>query len=236
MSKRILISGGHGKLNSKLLEVNSSNILLLPDKSEMDITQLSDVEKVIKDFGPTHFLHTAAITRPMAIHEKDPSISIATNIIGTANCAIACIAANVKLIYISTDFVYPGISGNYKETDGVNPFTNYGWSKLGGECSARMSPDNLILRLAMCQKPFPHPKALVDMIKSPIYVEDVAKIIFQLIDEKGIINIGGKAQSVFDFVKDDNPNIGKIKLSEISDVNMATDCSMDINKLKEILK
>tara|TARA_R110001583_G_scaffold167723_2_gene320521 strand:- start:230 stop:943 length:714 start_codon:yes stop_codon:yes gene_type:complete len=235
MTKRILISGGEGNLNRMLRKCNYDNILHIPCQAEMDITSLTEVEKTILDFSPTHFIHTAAITRPMSIHEQNPAISIETNIIGTANIVLMCLKHKIKLIYTSTDYVYNGVSGDYKETDGVNPFTSYGWSKLGGECSTKMCPNHLILRLAMCEKPFPHPKALVDMIKSPIYINDVAKIILKLLDEKGTINIGGKAQSVFDFVKEDIPHIGKITLSEIGDVSMASDCSMNINKLKKII-
>ena len=69
-------------------------------------------------------------------------------------------------IYISTDYVYDGISGNFKETDCMKPFTKYGWSKLGGECAVQMYDNHLILRMAMNKKPFPHPKALKDMKKS----------------------------------------------------------------------
>jgi len=234
MSNRILISGGEGNLNKKLRESSSGNILHIPTQLEMDITKIDEVEKTIKDFSPTHFIHTAAITRPMSIHEQNPSISIETNIVGTANIALMCLKHKIKLIYTSTDYVYNGTVGNYSETDGVNPFTSYGWSKLGGECSVKMCPNHLILRLAMCEKPFPHSKALVDMIKSPIYVDEVAKIILQLIDESGVINVGGKAQSVFDFVREENPNIDKISLSEVGDVNMASNCSMNITKLNRL--
>ena len=235
MGRRILISGGEGNLNKQLREHNNKDMLYIPTQLEMDITKVSDIEDVIKDFSPTHLIHTAAITRPMSIHEQNPSISIETNIVGTANIVLMCLKYKIKLIYTSTDYVYNGTRGNYKETDGLNPFTSYGWSKLGGECSVKMCPNHLILRLAMCERPFPHPKALVDMVKSPIYVDEVAKIILKLIDEEGVINIGGKAQSVFDFVKHDSPNIDKIKLSEIGDVSMATDCSMNIEKLKKLM-
>ena len=236
MTRRILISGGNGNLNKKLKECSTNNVLYVPSQLEMDITKIDEIEKSILSFSPTHFLHTAAITRPMSIHEKNPSISIETNIIGTANIVLMCLKYKIKLLYTSTDYVYAGNKGDYGETEDVNPFTNYGWSKLGGECAVQMCPNHLILRLAMCEKPFPHPKALIDMIKSPMYVDDVAKIIFKLIDETGIINIGGKAQSVFDFVKKDNPNIDKITLSEIGDVGMATDCSMNVDKLNKLIK
>jgi dTDP-4-dehydrorhamnose reductase len=235
MNRRILISGGEGNLNKQLRNYNQTDILHIPTQLEMDITKIDEVERVIKEFSPTHIIHTAAITRPMSIHEQNPTISIQTNIVGTANIALMCLKYKIKLIYTSTDYVYNGVKGDYKETDGVNPFTSYGWSKLGGECSVKMCPNHLILRLAMCERPFPHPKALVDMVKSPIYVDQVANIILKLIDEVGVINIGGKAQSVFDFVKKDNPNIDKITLSEIGDVSMATNCSMNIDKLKTLM-
>ncbi|MDB3870567.1 sugar nucleotide-binding protein [bacterium] len=235
MNRRILISGGEGNLNKQLRKCNENYVLHIPTQLEMDITKIDEVERVIKEFSPTHIIHTAAITRPMSIHEQNPAISIQTNIVGTSNIALMCLKYKIKLIYTSTDYVYNGVKGDYKETDGVNPFTSYGWSKLGGECSVKMCPNHLILRLAMCERPFPHPKALVDMVKSPIYVDQVANIILKLIDEVGVINIGGKAQSVFDFVKQDNPNIDKITLSEIGDVSMAKNCSMNIDKLKTLM-
>ena len=171
----------------------------------------------------------------MVIHEENPKLSIKTNIIGTANVVLMCERYNKKIIYISTDYVYSGKYGNYKETDSLKPFTKYGWSKLGGECAVQMYDNHLILRMAMNKKPFPHSKALKDMRKSLMYIEDAAKVTLRLLEETGIINVGGKSQSVYDFVKEENPNVKPIYLSEISDVNMATDCSMDTTKMKEVI-
>ena len=73
------------------------------------------------------------------------------------------------------------------------------------------------------------------MKKSLMYIDDASKVVLELLDEMGTINIGGKSQSVYNFVKESNPNIGKIYLNDIEDVNMATDCSMDTTKMKELL-
>mgnify|MGYP000536406700 CR=1 FL=1 len=81
----------------------------------------------------------------------------------------------------------------------------------------------------------PNPKALVDMKKSLMYIDDAVKVVSQLLDESGTINVGGKSQSVYDFVKETNSEVGEIYLYEIDDVNMATDCSMDTSKMKRIL-
>ena len=65
----------------------------------------------------------------------------------------------IKLVYISTGYVYPGKKGNYKETDPLRPWNNCGWSKLGGEASVQMYKNSLILRANISQSPFVHKKA-----------------------------------------------------------------------------
>ena len=164
---------------------------------------------------------------------KNKSINL--NIIGTANVVLVCMKYKVKQIYLSTDYVYPGIDGDYNEEDYLNPFTKYGWSKLGGECSVRLYDNHLILRMAMNKRPFPHPKALVDMKKSLMYIDDAAKVVLQLLNESGTINVGGKSQSVYDFVRETSTDVGKISLEDIDDVNMATDCSMNTTKMRSLI-
>ena len=233
--KKILISGGSGNLARELWKYGNDYDIIALSKIEMDIRKKSDIDFQISKNKPDYFIHSGALTRPMNIHEDDPTRSIETNIIGTSNVVLSCMKYNIKLIYISTDYVYPGSSGNYREEDFLKPFTKYGWSKLGGECSVRLYDNHLILRVSMNQKPFPHEKALVDMRKSLMYIEDAAQTILKLLNETGTINVGGKSQSVFEFVQETNPNIGRITLKEIEDVEMATDCSMNISKMEKIL-
>ena len=234
---KILVTGGNGEFCKHLVEQGKEHSFLTPAKSELDVRSYWGIDQYFyryhTDFD--YVIHAGAITRPMVIHEDNPTLSIKTNIVGTANVVMACEKYNKKIIYISTDYVYEGIDGNYKETDTMKPFTKYGWSKLGGECAVQMYDNHLILRMAMNKKPFPHPKALVDMKKSLMYIEDAAKITLQLLDENGIINVGGKSQSVYNFVKETNPDIQPITLSEISDVNMATDCTVDTTKMNKVI-
>ena len=89
--------------------------------------------------------------------------SINLNIIGTANVTRSCSLLKIKLIYFSTNYVYPGKTGNYKENDSLKPFNNYAWSKLGGECSVRLYKNSLILRVCMTEKPFVHKKAFANV-------------------------------------------------------------------------
>ena len=233
--KKILISGGDGDFCKHLVEMGDDYSFLTPTKEEFDIRNRSQLDTYFNSNQFDCIIHAAAITRPMAIHEENPNLSIDTNIIGTANVVLMCEKYKKKIIYISTDYVYEGTEGEYKETDSVKPFTKYGWSKLGGECAVKMYDNHLILRMAIQKKPFPHPKALVDMRKSYMFMEDAANVVLKLLNEKGTINVGGKSQSVYDFVKESNPNVEPITLSEISDVNMATDCSMDTTKMNKII-
>ena len=235
---KILITGGDGEFCKHLVREGKDLSFLTPSKKEADIRDYWQLDR----YFYTHqsefdvVIHAGAITRPMVIHEDNPKLSIKTNIIGTSNVVLMCERYNKKIVYISTDYVYEGTDGNYKEKDALKPFTKYGWSKLGGECAVQMYDNHLILRMAMNKKPFPHPKALIDMKKSLMWIKDAASVTLKLLDETGTINVGGKSQSVYDFVKEENPKIKPILLDDIPDVNMATDCSMDTTKMKMLLK
>lgn len=242
MKKKILISGGEGHLAQEIKKCSEGFNILCPKKSEMDITKLSDLENYISNYKPNYFIHAGAYTKPMQKHQENPSISIKTNIIGTCNVVLACIKNKTKLIYISTDYVYPGINGNYHEDDAVSPFSKtndgiykYGWSKLGGECAVRFLDDYLILRACLSDYPFPHEVAFSDVRKSYIYTKNAARIILKVLDQKGILNLGGDPLSVYEFASKSNKNIKRIKHKEITNLDIAPDTSMNIEKLKNIL-
>jgi len=233
---KILISGGNGFFASQLQECNTEHDLIMPSHLEMDVTRYTEVEEIIALHQPDIFLHTAAMTRPMVIHENNPSKSIHTNIIGTSNVVLACIEHGTKVVYISTNYVYPGTDGDYTEDSPVHPFNKYAWSKLGGECAVRLYDNHLILRISMNRKPFPHPKALVDVTNSFMFNDEAARITLKLLHEIGTINVGGPKQTVYEFVKVFQPDIGKITYEEVKDVGIGKDTSMDTSKLKSIIR
>ena len=232
---RLLVSGGNGKFCNKLIEKNKDHEIFAPDRYDMDITNINSVKSNISKFKPDIFLHAAALTRPMVNHVDRPHISIKTNIIGTGNVCLACMESNLKLVYISTDYVYPGTKGDYREDDPLLPVNEYAWSKLGGECAVRLYKNSLIIRTCMTEKPFVHTHALVDCKKSMIYIDDAAEICLKILNQTGIINLGGSPTSPYEFVKKDNEDIGKIYMKDISDVDMAEDSTMNIDKLKKAL-
>ena len=115
----------------------------------------------------------------------------------------------IKLIYLSTSYVYSGEKGNYKETDSVKPWNNYGWSKLGGESAVQMYKNSLILRACMTEKPFIHKKAYANVKSNFIFQIDAAKLILKVLDKKGIINIGGPSKTIYNFAKKENKKLKK---------------------------
>ena len=185
---------------------------------------------------PNILIHLAGLSRPMNIHEKKIEKSIDLNIIGTANVTKVCKEFNIKLIYFSTNYVYPGTKGNYKEIDPLLPVNKYAWSKLGGEASVQLYENSLILRVCMTEKPFVHDKAFANVKTSFMFHQDVVKILFKLLKKKGIINVGGKSNYVYNFAKKSNPNTKKIYLKKRDRFIMPFDSSINLLKLNKIIK
>ena len=236
MSKKIVISGGSGRFGSYLKKIKTKHKLFFPSKRELNILNEKSIYKYLNKKKAQIFIHLAGLSRPMKIHDKEIKKSIDLNIIGTANVTKVCSDLNIKLIYFSTNYVYPGVKGNYSEKNPIMPTNNYAWSKLGGECSAQLYKNSLILRVSMTEKPFVHKKAFTNVKTSFIYHEDVAKILFKILSRKGILNIGGKAQYIFDFAFKENKNIKKMYLKKNNKTGIPFDSSLNITKLKKIFK
>ena len=232
--KKILVTGGDGRFAKVLKRDNIKLDLYFASKKECNILSEKSIIKVIKKIKPKIILHTAALSRPMNIHEKDINKSINLNIIGTANLVKVCNKFKIKIIYFSTSYVYEGLKGNYSEDSPVKPFNNYGLSKLGGETAVLMYKNSLILRLAMTEKPFMYKKAYGNLISNYMFHEDLVKILPKIINYKGILNVGGKTQSVFSFAKLHNKKVKKIKLG-IKD-KLPFNQTMSTSVLKRLIK
>ena len=231
IKKKIVITGGEGRF-ARTLKKNSKNLnIFFPNKKELNILDLKSIENYIKKINPKYILHAAGLSRPMDIHDKKISKSIDLNIIGTANVVKMCEKYNLKLIYFSTNYIYSGKKGNYREADEILPINNYAWSKLGGECAVKMYKNSLILRLCMCEKPFIHDYAYHDIKTNFMFHEDFIKILPKILNKQGVLNVGGKIQTIYDFAKQSNPNIKKKSGKKIFPLNP----SMNISKLKKII-
>jgi len=234
MDNKILVTGGEGRFAKILKNKNKKLNLIFCSKKQLDILNLKSIKKNFEKHKPKIIFHCAGLSRPMDVHEKDITKSIDLNIIGTANLVKTCKLYKVKMIYLSTGYVYEGTRGNYKETDPVKPFNNYGLSKLGGECAVSMYKNSLILRVTMTEKPFAHDTAFTNLKTNFMFHEDLVEILPKIINETGIINIGGKSQSVYNFVKKYNKLVKKSKLNK--DSKLPLNQTMNLSRLKKYLK
>ena len=233
MKKKIVITGSSGRFGDALKKFKNKDLVFFPNKKELDILDYKKIISYLNKKKPNILIHLAGLSRPMKVHEKDIKKSINLNIIGTANITKACEQKKIKLIYFSSHYIYSGTKGNYKETDPILPVNNYAWSKLGGEASVQLYKNSLILRLCMTEKPFVHKKAFSNVKTNFLFHEDVVPILFRLLNCKGIINIGGKKQTIYNFAKQTNK---KVKKALAKKNQVPLNSTLNLKKMKSILK
>ena len=222
-----IFTGGSGLLGSEFRKILPN--INYPSSKEFNVTKYNQMKKYLESNGCELIIHAAAFTSPPVI-DKDPLKAIETNIVGTSNVVKLCMEFDARLIYISTDYVFKGDKGNYEETDPVYPVNKYAWSKLGGECAVRMYDKSLIVRTTFGPNVFPYEKAFTDQWTSRESVSVIAEKISRLIDKKltGVIHVGGKRRTVFEYAKSLNETSDIEELS-INDVNFAVPVDTSLN-------
>ncbi len=144
--KRVLITGANGLLGQALINVFKDGFLVLatgvedhpylpPERWEylpLDITRLSQCRSIIRDFRPEVIINAASFTHVDAC-EKEKELCWQINVKGTENLAVAARTDGIHLIHYSTDYIFDGEEGPYREDDRPNPLGYYGKSKLASE-------------------------------------------------------------------------------------------------------
>jgi len=230
----IIVTGGTGKLGTELKKLLPD--ALFPTSDEFNITYPKEMHAYMIDKGKdcNVLIHAAALTSPPVV-DKVPLEAMSTNITGVTYLVSLCSLYNIKLVYISTDYVYDGRKGNYNETDPVRPINKYAWSKLGGECAVMMYDNSLIIRTSFTPVEFPYDAAFVDQYSSREPVDTIAKKILHVMNKAtGIINIGGERMSVYEYAKTLKPTVAKINRNDVI-FDVPYDTSMDCNKFNKLL-
>ena len=212
----ILYTGGSGLLGRELKKIAPQ--FVFPTHSEFDITNISQMREYLNGKDIKTLVHGAAFTSPPKA-EQNPISALETNILGTSNIVKLCSEKGIRLIYISTDYVFSGDKGNYSEEDSVRPVNKYAWSKLGGECAVRMYDNSLIVRTSFGENEFPYPKAFVDQYTSRESVSTFARKLKKLIDSNltGIIHVGAPRRTVYEYAKSLDPEkeIGELSVESV---------------------
>lgn len=147
-----------------------------------------------------------------------------------------CNEEKIKLVHISTDYLYTNSRTDGKESDvEVLPLdTFYGHSKkIGDMYASTLSNDSLVIRTSFKKTPFQYPTA-VPQVGNFDYVDVISKLIIQLIekDAKGVFNVGTERKNMLSLAHRTNPFV---ILGEPNNPKMPKDVSMDISKMKEFL-
>jgi dTDP-4-dehydrorhamnose reductase len=227
--KKILITGSNGLLGQKLVELLIQNADIqvvatargenrLPFKDgyeyqSMDITSREQVQEVVANTKPNVIIHTAAMTNVDQC-ESEKDACWAQNVNSVEYLIEASSKIDCFLLHVSTDFIFDGKAGPYKEDAEANPISFYGWSKYAAEklvtnsnirwAIARtvlvygiahdMSRTNIILWVKKSLEDGKNIKVVTDQWRTPTLAEDLAKGCTLIAEQEaeGIFNISGK--------------------------------------------
>lgn len=224
---KVLVTGVKGQLGFDVVnELKEKNIEAVGvDIEEMDITDKASVDKVIKEVNPDAVIHCAAWTAVDAAEDEDKQKKVKlVNVNGTQNIADVCKELDIKMMYISTDYVFNGEGTEPWQPDCKDyaPQNVYGQTKLDGELAVANTLDkyfivriawvfgkngnNFIKTMLKVGKNHDQLKVVSDQIGTPTYTFDLAKLLVSMIvtDKYGYYhatNEGGYI-SWWDFTKE----------------------------------
>ena len=155
----ILVFGGGGQLGRALAEAGPTRateaVVTVLDQSTADITNADDLKRMFEKFRPAVVINAAAYTAVDAA-ESDEAMAFLGNAMGPHQLALACAAAHIPLLHVSTDYVFSGTGEvPWTPADPVAPLNAYGRSKLAGEWAVQAAHrDSYIFRTSWVFSPW----------------------------------------------------------------------------------
>lgn len=198
----ILITGSKGQLGNEIKEraFKFSNWnFIYKDLPELDITNFDHLEKLTKELSINAIINCAAYTA-VDLAETNQQMAHSVNVDGAKNLAKIAQKFDIKLLHVSTDFVFDGeYHLPYKETDNPNPLSVYGSTKLKGELAVLSEcPTSIILRTAWLYSSYganfvktmqrlgserEELNVIFDQVGTPTFAGDLAKTILVILSE-----------------------------------------------------
>ena len=225
----ILLTGGSGLLGTELQKLRK---YLAPSHSEMDITNPKSIEKFIKNKDVTLIVHCAAF-KDQDASELQKQLCYDTNVMGTLNL----VRLKIPVLLVSSDSVFNGEKGMYKEDDYVDPLNYYCLTKALAEQSVLASDRHVIVRCSFRKIPFEYPIACTDKFVSADYVDKISTYIDDIVRmfhtyPNGIYHIGTRRISIYDLATQTR-EVKPVLLKDIR-LRLPKDVSLDLTKWQKI--
>ena len=235
---KVLVTGGSGLLGSNIKKVRVD--WFYPSHENFDITKERQMQDYLNEYKFNEndlILHCAAFTGIKEC-ENIKHMARMVNITGTENVIKTAFKKNIFVIYISTDYVFKGIQGNYKEGDRTEPTTYYGLTKWEPEKFVLGYGKSTVIRTSFIQgDEWPHPAAFEDKYSSFVKVDKLVEALIKIIEDEnrplGLLHVGGKRKSFYEMAKTIDPEIGKISLKDTS-FNIPPDTSLDCGRFNRL--
>ena len=226
---KILVTGASGQLGYDVCEeLKRRKVDYVGTSSkELDITDSAAVERTLQELRPDAVIHCAAYTK-VDQAEDEPERCWVVNAEGTKNLAVVCRKIHAKMLYISTDYVFPGKGEQfYEPTDPVGPINTYGRSKLAGELAVQSlldryfivriswvfgkNGDNFVKTMLRLAETRTELNVVCDQIGSPTYTADLAPLLCDMVQtekygvyhatNEGICSWAEFAESIFELAE-----------------------------------
>lgn len=226
------MTGGSGRLGSSLQTLVPD--LIAPPRSELELTVPSSIEAALAEHGPELIVHAAAYT-DVAGAEREREACWNANVVGTRHLITAARRHGVGFVHISTDYVFFGDRGNYREDDTPGPVRNYyALSKLAAEEVVRTLDRHLVVRTSFRPERWPYPVAFADLYTSQDYVDviapEIALAIIRLDDiSYDTLHIATERKSVFELARRRAPEVASGRKAD-ANVSLPDDISLDVSR------
>jgi dTDP-4-dehydrorhamnose reductase len=228
---RILITGGEGQLASALsLYFPYADY---PGKKQLDVANHDSCDRYFWGKRYDLVIHTAAEIAYNAPRDLLESV----NVDGTWNITRWAEVNHARMVYISTDYCYPGTSGGYVEEDTCQPVGPYAESKYAGECAALTYGNTLAIRTSFYSR-LDLQSAATDAFTSKMPIHECAALIAALSTSTatGAVNVGGPRRSLYEIAVEFNPRVQAINRSAVKlPYQLPRDVSLDCSRMKGIL-